>query len=161
MGNQIRLEPFEMRMAKFVAHERNNQSHDMGLEAGHGLVSASGGVGENVTGALGEMAFAKFKNLYWSGSVGTFKTGGDVGNIQVRSTNLLDRGMIIRADDRENDVFVAVNNCAPVFFIRGWLYGHEAKQTEWRKNPGGRGFAWFVPQHALRPIETIELFAAT
>lgn len=110
----------------------------------------------NVEGAAGELAFAKAFNLYWNFSVNTFKRGGDVGDIQVRTACRPDGDLIIRADDPRERLFVLVTGRIPTFIIRGWKYAWEVKGVDkYLKNPGNREPAWFLPQSELYPPEEL------
>ena len=42
---------------------------------------------EGVLGALGEIAVAKALNMFWDSSLNTFKSRGDVGDVEVRTTD--------------------------------------------------------------------------
>lgn len=100
-------------------------------------------------GAGGEMAFAKSRNRYWDGSVNTFKVGGDVGDIQVRTRSRLHYDLLVRDDDRDSDWFVLVVGSLPTFWVIGAIRGQQAKQPQFRRNWGNHGVAYFVPQSAL------------
>lgn len=107
----------------------------------------------HIEGAAGESAVAKFLNRYWSGSVNTFKTGGDVGDVQVRTRSRHNFELIVRPKDRDEDWFVLVTGLAPVFLVHGCLRGGDAKRPEWSATHGGGAPAWFVPQSEMRPFQ--------
>ena len=112
--------------------------------------------GIHIEGACGEIAAAKAMDRYWSASVNTFKVGGDVGQVQVRTRSRHDYELLIRENDRDEDVFVLVTGKIPDFYVRGWIVGRDGKRDEWRKAHGGRPPAWFVPHDALHPIKQLE-----
>lgn len=96
------------------------------------------------------MAFAKFVNKYWNGSVNTFKNGGDVGRFQVRTRSDHSYDLIIRPDDRDSDYFILVTGQAPVFRVRGFILAADAKRmSECIQTYGGRPPAWFIPADRL------------
>jgi len=103
----------------------------------------------HIEGAAGEMAVAKLRNRYWNGSVNTFKTGGDVGAVQVRTRSKAHYDLIVRDDDRNDDAFFLVIGSIPVFDVVGWIKGRDAKRPEWLQTYGERPPAYFVPQSAL------------
>lgn len=142
----VTLEPFEIRLAMIVGGER--QLAALALPDRHGFE----GVGWNVhiEGAAGEIAYAKMRDKFWNGSVNTFKSGGDVGAVQVRTRSLAHYDLLVRDDDRDEDVFVLVTGTIPTFNVRGWCYGSAAKQERYRQTYGGREPAFFVPQSDLR-----------
>lgn len=150
----VTLEDYEIRLAAEVGISRRIESlrggesrHRAGQEQGEALTWQ-----QHIEGALGEMAFAKWRNLYWSGSVNTFQNGGDVGAIQVRTGSKPGHRLIIRESDKDEDVFVLLTGRAPTYTIHGWIRGRDAKRPEWRTDPGGHGIAFFVPQEALHAL---------
>lgn len=108
------------------------------------------GWGVHIEGAAGECAVAKALGAYWAGK-GTFR-GGDVGDLQVRTSERDDARLIIRPDDPPAAIFVLVTGKAPRFDVRGWIRAHDAKRREWWSDPNGKGFAYWVPARALRDI---------
>ena len=145
----IKLQPYEWAMAASVGMRRNMSAIADGRPDQHGFIGEGWGV--HIEGACGEMAVAKALGVYWDGSVNTFK-GPDVGSIQVRTRSEDYYGLLVRAKDADDDVFVLVTGRSPEFVIRGWLRGSEAKREEWLSSHGGRPPAYFVPQERLRPI---------
>lgn len=114
----------------------------------HGL-DPSLGWHVHVEGALGELAFAKAVNRYWSCPVNTFRSGGDVGRVQVRTRSRAHYDLLVRPDADPADVYALVLGTAPRYTVVGWIYGREAKRAEWLHAYGGRPPAYFVPQGAL------------
>jgi hypothetical protein len=151
MSHEVILTKYEMQMAGSVGLSRGIESISAGNKQAHGC--SGDGWGQNIEGAYGELAFAKFINRYWSGSVNTFKDGGDVGDIQVRTRSKHHYDLIVRDGDRDNDIFVLVTGLAPSYLIRGWIKGIEAKRMDdCIKAYGGRPSAWFVPADRLKPV---------
>jgi hypothetical protein len=108
----------------------------------------------DIEGAMAEMAYAKAMGMFWSGSVGTFKAP-DVGDVQIRSTPRASNSLIIRANDKDDDIFVLVVGSAPEYTIAGYIRGEDGKKQEWVRSPNGGSAAYFVPQAALRPINEL------
>lgn len=117
----------------------------------HGYKGA--GWSEHIEGACGEAAVAKVLNRFWNGSVDTFATGGDVGDIQVRTRSSHDYELLVRPDDRDSDVFILVTGRAPTFRVIGYIWGRDAKRPEWLQTHGSRPAAYFVPHAFLTPIK--------
>jgi hypothetical protein len=112
----------------------------------------------HVLGALGECAFAKATGRYWSGSVNTFTSGGDVGRtIQVRTRSSHDYDLIVRDEDKDEDIYVLVTGGPEEFVVHGWMPCRDAKHPTFRNNYGNYGEAYFVPSSALRPVEELVL----
>lgn len=110
----------------------------------------------HIQGACGELAVAKATGRYWPASVNTFKQDGDIGlSLQVRTRTLDKYDLIVRDDDRDDDVFVLVTGLPPTMRVRGWLYGKEAKQNVYRASHGDRDEAYFVPARNLHGMSTL------
>ena len=150
-SNEIVLTESEMLTAALIGARRQLGALLAGRVPGAGFTGLGWDV--HVEGAAGELAFARFRNLYWSGSVGTYRRGGDVGPIQVRTRSRADYDLIVRNTDRSEDIFVLVIGTIPRFEIIGWIRGGDAKQPQYLKRHGDRPAAYFVPRSALRPFE--------
>lgn len=108
----------------------------------------------DIEGAMAELAFAKATGMFWSAGINTFKAP-DVGRVQIRSTPKKDNSLIIRSNDKDDDVFVLVIGSAPDYTIAGWIRGREGKDPQWVRSPNGGASAYFVPQSHLRPIQEL------
>jgi hypothetical protein len=108
----------------------------------------------HIEGACGEVAVAKAMGRYWGGSVNTFKSGGDLDSTgwEVRTRSDHAYNLIVRDNDADERVFILVTGQAPNYQVRGWLKAADAKREEWKKNYGGHGFAYFVPNSELREM---------
>lgn len=145
----VTLEWFEVARAALVGVSRNVEAMRKGCV---NRMPINDEWSIHILGALGECAFAKATGRYWAGSVNTFKRGGDVGLVQVRTRSCDHYDLIVRHDDADEDVFVLVTGGPNDFTIRGWMLASEAKQKKYRNDYGGHGVAYFVPQSELRPI---------
>ena len=142
-----------MFFAAMVGLMRQIDAIRKGLPDAHGC-NPEDGWDAHVGGACGEMALAKTLDVYWDCSVNTFKSQGDVGGREVRTRSKHDYDLIVRESDPEDRTYWLVTGVAPNFRVHGWIKGDEARRDEWWKNHGGRGYAWFVPQQSLWPIES-------
>lgn len=110
----------------------------------------------HITGALGESACAKILGLPWDGLVNTFKRKGDIGiGREVRTRTEEWHDLFVRDDDGDEDTFFlmyADKADKHRYGLAGWMLGKEAKQSKWRKNPGGYGAAFFVPKEYMHDI---------
>ena len=103
----------------------------------------------DIDAACAEMAYAKATNRYWDGGVNRFKSG-DVGDVQIRSTNYAAGNLIIRDRDSENEFYVLVTCQCPEYVVVGGIIGSEAKQPKYLKiGTNGGSNAWWVPQLSL------------
>jgi hypothetical protein len=156
----VTLDWFEVEMAAIVGVRRNLEGLRRGWlphrRLGHADLPGWQG---HVEGAAGELAVAKLLNRYWSGSINTFKSGGDVGAVQVRTRSRHDYQLIVRDEDRDADWFVLVTGQAPTFHVHGFIRGGDAKRPEWRHDHGGHAPAYFIPQPALRSFPAREAVA--
>ena len=151
---RVHLEWFEISRAALVGVSRNVEALRKGC---HNRNTVADDWGIHILGALGECAFAKATNRYWSGSVNTFKSGGDVGSIQVRTRARHEYELIVRSQDKDEDIFVLVTGGPSSFDVRGWVRGSEAKDASYVANHGGHGEAYFVPSRSLRPPEQLSM----
>lgn len=108
----------------------------------------------HVEGVLGETAYAKDINVYYTPTVNTFKKP-DVNGRQVRCRSQHDWELIVRPDDPNDEPFVLVTMDwrEPDKFrvYHGEIWGREAKlHREWFEDHGDYGKpAYFVPQEFL------------
>jgi hypothetical protein len=142
-------------MAAQIGVLRQLEAVRKGLPDRHGFDGDTGWT-IHIEGAAGEIAAAKALGLYWGGTVNTFKTEGDVGNIEVRTRSKPHYDLLVRDNDKNESVFVLVTGKSPKYNVVGWILGKDAKKTEWYADYGNRPPAYFVPQNCLRPIEELK-----
>lgn len=100
------------------------------------------------------MSAAKAIGVEYVFTVNTFKKA-DLGEYtQVKGRTRHDYELLVRPDDDPQHLFICVTGIAPTLYVRGWLWGHEAMQLEYRQTHGGRPPAYFVPHKKLHPMET-------
>ncbi len=151
MGLDVGLNPWEFARAATVGVQRQIAA----LLKPHTGYTPKDPWGSHIEGACGELGFAKGLNFYWDGGVNTYSLGQDVFLYQVRTRSLPTNDLIIRPQDKDDDVFVLVVGKAPNFTIVGWIFGFEAKQKQfWQVTEQGDP-AWFVPQAALYCLSTL------
>lgn len=150
----ITLTPSEFRLAAQVGIQRQATNVMNGLQHKHGLSKgSSNGWSIHVEGAAGELAVARYMDMFWSGSFGEFGAG-DVGEIEVRTTPRLDGSLILHITSPDLRPFVLVTGSAPYLQLRGWIYGEHGKLQKFWRDPGTGRPAFFVPQSALSPMTT-------
>lgn len=148
---EVKLSRFEMFMAASVGIRRHIEALSRDLPDRHGFDGASGWQ-VHIEGACGEVAFAKAAERYWSGSVNTFKDGGDVGDVQVRTRSRHDYDLLVRPGDPDTARFVLVTGTAPTYRVWGWIRGSVAKSPHFLRTYGDRPAAYFVPKSELHPV---------
>ena len=112
---------------------------------------------EEVVGACGEIAVGKYADKWFVPSVNTFHRVPDcLQDVEVRATAHFDTGRLIVRDNDSNDRrYVLALVEGQKVRLAGWIYGHEAKRSEWVQDPHGQRPAWFVPQGALRAMDEL------
>lgn len=145
--SKITLEWFELKFASTVGIERRMESI-RSKRIPMFPYSPSEYWTRDIEGACGEMALAKFLGVFWNGSVNTFKLGGDVGKIQVRTSSKESAELFVYESAKDDDIYVHIIGSAPTYDIRGFISAREAKSKEfWRAD--SRKPAFFVPKENL------------
>lgn len=126
LPQSITLTDQEIEWADRIAKIRNDEAQGRNYKPKHGLKPGNE-LKTHRDGARGELALSKFLGVKWDATVNTFKRGGDVGKFQVRTTKDHDRRLIIRHDDRDEDIFWLVTGESPHFIIQGWIECHRAR----------------------------------
>jgi len=150
---KVTLAWYELYMAATVGVKRQLEALKDARPDRHGY--EGNGWNVHVEGAAGELAAAKALDRFWSGSINTFKSDGDVGAIQIRTRSKAYYELIVRSDDADNDRFVLVTGTAPHYNVVGWITGRDAKRDEWLQTYGNRPAAYFVPQRELHDLEAL------
>ena len=128
----------------------------------NGAVEKHGADGDSLdhhfNGCLGEIALAKWRNTFWSGSLGDYKAR-DVGRWQVRAAGrMTDRLILHHEDDDEHPFVLALvpHKTLPRVFLRGWILGADGKLLQYWTDPGTGRPAFFVPQDVLNAMDELE-----
>jgi hypothetical protein len=151
-SNEVTLTPLEVFIAEQVGVRRHVEAIRHGWKHRYGM-NTKEGLAANLQGALGEMAAAKYLDVFWDLNLYGFKTVPDVGPYDVRTTDKEDGALIIRYDDPDDRIFILVTGTCPTYHIRGCMLAKAGKCDMWLKSPNGRPSAWFVPQTALSAIK--------
>ncbi len=141
----VELKGYEIMQGALCGIMRQLENMKQGNKNAHGL----GGGRDwqvNIEGALAEMAMAKHLNVYWT--KGEFRAP-DVGVVDVRSTPHENGCLIVHETDEDGRVFWLLTGENGRYCIRGWMYGYEAKNAKYWKDPTGNRPAYFVPQSEL------------
>jgi hypothetical protein len=154
-GTVIELEPNELNLAALVGVRRHICALQGRRPDKHGLKPEDGWL-VHIEGACGELAVAKYLGAYWKPTVNTFKSGHDVAGCQVRTRSKEDYDLLVRPDDKDEDIYVLVTGYAPRYRIRGWMRGKDAKQKRWVHAYGNRPPAYFIPADELNPPEDLK-----
>lgn len=115
----------------------------------------------DIDGAVGELAWHKLTDQFWTPSVGkSDKLIGDApGGVQIRATTRHAGCLILKPEDRDKNLadpfvlaIIVYGEACRVRFP-GWLRPAEVADEWWRPVGGGvHHAAWFVPQSAIHPV---------
>lgn len=152
----VRLSPTNIALAAEVGLARFTESRAAGRNPHMSQAGRSDAerIRHETLGCMAEAAVAQHIGIPFPATVNTFHTIPDVGPFEVRSTDRPNGRLIVRDNDHEDRPYVLVtgDGITPVLRLVGWLYGWEARDGRWLRNPHGRRPCWMVPQHALHPV---------
>ena len=178
-GNSVRLSEQELLVASSTGAMRHIKKIDR-KEGGNGADNVMMGWQYNCSGAIAEMAFAKWMGVYWDASVGTFRSRPDVMGYEIRSTYKPDWGLILRPRDLVSQVpfsqglpplsdqdikkldrkiyVLVLTYHAPRYEMLGWIKGSEAARVmkPERLDPK-RKPAWVVGRGHLSPMRDLPI----
>lgn len=149
---EVTLTPDEIELAVGVGTRRQLRSILAGRRDAYGFKGDPWRV--HIEGAMGEMALAKALGRFWSGAGERFEDDTDVGGIQVRTRSNHKYELYLWPKDEDDPIYVLVTGTPPVFRVRGWIRGKDAKKQEWFKSIG-RAPAFFVPNEKLKPMSKL------
>jgi len=143
----VELNGPELMLASYVGTARHLASVRDGRQPANGC-SAADGLSVHITGAAGELAYAKARGVYYVPTINHFHQT-DVADRHVRTRTRGHFDLIIRPDDPPG-IYVLVIAEPPAFTIVGEI-SRLAVCDEWLQTYGDRPAAWFVPQSELHP----------
>ena len=149
----IKLTRQEMRTAAYTGVERNLHALGKNLTNLYGASERKTEWQNNVVGAIGEYALAKYLNMYWNPAVDVDLDAlpGDVGTYQIRTTGWPQGCLLIRPKDKMEAPFVLAVIESNIVTFKGWLYGFESKTVgELRDND-----TYWVKQDKLHPMDRL------
>jgi hypothetical protein len=153
---EIRLTIFEVMQGAFSGLLRQCDNIAHSAKPAHGHDDDTNPWQIAIDGALGEMVLAKHFNIYWGGK--GIKGGGDVGNLQVRTTPYANGYLRLHKKDEDGAKFYLVTGKPPKYTVRGWLLAKDGKRPEFWGSIGKGGVidpngtyrpAYWVPQDKL------------
>lgn len=160
MAITVVLNDQEQAYPKFVGNQRTDQALARGYRDKHGaeVFGAQRGRDISVLGALGEAAAAKALGLpYTPGQFHDLGADG-VGDFEIRTTEKHSNSLIIREADPERIFILVTTEDRRTYIVQGWMPSKAARlNASWRRAPGGRPPAWFVPGACLIDIRWLPL----
>lgn len=148
---QITLTIEELHRAIAVGVQRNVSAMQRNASPSHNRDKARPAWDENIEGAAGELAVAKYFGCRWDGNFGNFKAA-DVHNIEVRTTAWPNGKLIVHPSDPDDRRFILATGIAPRFTLVGWMTGRQAKQKRWWGELTKGRPAFNVPQAELKEL---------
>jgi hypothetical protein len=148
---QITLTPSEIMMGALAGLMRHVQN------ISNRTADAYGYTGDNpwqidIEGCLGEMAVAKFLDVYWVGKGQKYLP--DVGPYQVRTARHHSYDLLLHPRDDDERIFWLVTGMDGHYSIRGWLRAKDGKTDEFWKEKAQNGRpCFFVPASRLNQPE--------
>lgn len=160
----VTLEAKHIAYADEVARKRHENAKRYAIKGGNGGPEATTGgaaLAIDLLGARGECAgYLWLSPIKWHVAcrgyefldlpdLGDFIDAKTVGNSRHR--------LIVKQNEPDGWAYLLVNGERhPEYAIEGWLWGHEAKQPEYLRDPVGGRAAFFVPVSALRHPDSLK-----
>lgn len=153
---KVKLSGYEMLLAAHAGVMRQVEAIRRGRVDNHGF--RGDGWGAHIEGCGAEMAVAKSVGIYWEAvTTNPDHLEGDVGAIEVRSSEKPDGRLILHPTDPDDSLFIFVVGKLPEYEIKGGIVAAEGKKQPYWQDPGTGRPAFFVPQEALRPLSAFNL----
>ena len=153
---RIELTPINVELSTRVGVLRFRMSRNAGLNPHQSQAGRSDEhrIWHETLGCMAEAAVAQHLGIAYPGTVNTFHRKPDVGQFEVRATSRSNGCLIVRDNDPPERPYVLAvgDGRRPVIEVRGWLFGWEARDDRWMRNPHGRRPCWMVPQQHLRQV---------
>lgn len=160
MRSIVELTDEHLALARQEAHRRQGHNESMGLR-GRNRAPASGekALRMHVLGCIGEIAVAKLLGLeqYLFVNKTAIQGAADLpGNIEVKTRSNHNYDLLVQLDDDPSKTFIlATYEDGTNVVIHGWIAGQHAMRKELVREFVRNRPCYAVPQHALRPIETL------
>lgn len=104
-----------------------------------------------------EIAVAKWLGLKLALRINTFHHEADLGqDIEVRCVLRPNQRLQLRQNDNPSRRYILVHMSKFKAKLMGWIHGYDGMMSEYVDDPGGRGWAWFVPQGRLYEMSSFE-----
>lgn len=111
----------------------------------------------HLLGAAGEMAVASYLGMKHELYKETEAKRGsdDLPGIDVKTRSKSRYDLIVQKNEDPSKKFVLVTIENQQTLLHGWCYGHEGMDAQYWADPARGRPAYFVPQSALHPMETL------
>jgi hypothetical protein len=156
---RVELSKHSLVIADYIGRLWHTVAKSENRKSRFGINEEEDGLKMAIEGVRGEFVVSKAFDKFYDGNIGVVGPG-DVGKIEVRSTPHPGGHLILHKPieedgmpkDNPNSIYVLVLSYAsPVFYIAGWLYGHEGQiETVWNRQPDKNRPCYWINQHVLR-----------
>ena len=116
---------------------------------------------ENIRGAQGEAAFARYREIEWNESVGAIGIADfpEI-NVDVKTRRRHNYELYIHQGDidpKRKFVLVTTQGCE--FIIHGWIFGEQRERVGSLKTFGqaAQRPAWYIPQNRLHDMDAFDM----
>lgn len=107
----------------------------------------------HLLGFAGELAWARLSGQPYDFRVDARPTTQDVGAEQIKTRKRHNYDLLVWSHNPPDARYVLMTGEIPRLVARGWIWGHEAKQPcWWRQPPGTQEPAYFVPVEHLHRL---------
>ena len=148
----------EREMARAEGFRRQAVNEAQGLRGRNGGAwKGSKALDIHLLGAAGEVAVASYLGLkeHLFKETEAKRGSDDLPGIDVKTRSKASYDLIVQRQSDPNRKFVLVTIESQQTLIHGWCYGKDAMQDQFWKDPARGRPAYFVPQSALHPMETL------
>jgi len=152
---QIKLTYGQIMMAAHVALMRRTSNMLRQIAPKHGASNGEGSWEIDINGCVGELAVARYLNLFWCGSLNDFKARDVGGMVDVRSRTKQHYELILHPDDPDDVPFVLAWVNLPYVELSGWTLARDGKFPGFWSDPAGGRPAFFVPKKHLEPMPSL------
>jgi hypothetical protein len=150
--------PEERQAAMDEGMRRQAVNEAKGLRGRNGGASFGGkALDIHLLGAAGEMAVASYLGMKHELYKETEAKRGsdDLPGIDVKTRSKSRYDLIVQKNEDPSKKFVLVTIENQQTLLHGWCYGHEGMDAQYWADPARGRPAYFVPQSALHPMETL------
>lgn len=148
----------ERRMAMEEGMRRQRVNEEKGLRGrNRGPRFGQKALDVHLLGAAGEMAVASYLGLKHELYKETEARRGsdDLPGIDVKTRSKSRYDLIVQKQENPSKKFVLVTIENQQTLLHGWCYGYEAMDDQYWADPARGRPAYFVPQSALRPMDSL------
>ena len=150
--------PEERQAAMDEGMRRQAVNEAKGLRGRNGGASfGSKALDIHLLGAAGEMAVASYLGMKHElyKEVEAKRGSYDLPGIDVKTRSKSRYDLIVQKNEDPSKKFVLVTIENQQTLLHGWCYGHEGMDAQYWADPARGRPAYFVPQSALHPMETL------